>query len=256
MPDSSPSACTSPSVAAPAFSLRGIEQERGGRRTLIDIDLDIPRHEVVAIVGPSGAGKTSLIRLLNRLDDPARGVITYNGEPITGVPVRELRRRVGFVFQAPVMFEGTVRENLETAATLAPNGRPAPSVDAGLRLGGLDDSFLNREAGQLSGGEKQRVSLARTLMTAPEVLLLDEPTSALDPEVAQRLMLTIRRLADDLGVTIVMVTHRLAEARSASTHLVLLEAGHVIESGSSSAMFSAPNEARTRQYLLGGDRLP
>jgi len=88
------------------------------------------------------------------------------------------------------------------------------------------------------------------------VLLLDEPTSALDPEVAEQLMLTIRRLAGDLGVTIVMVTHRLAEARSASTHLVLLEGGRVIESGPTSALFTKPNEERTRQYLLGREQLP
>ena len=241
---------------SPAFSLREIEQERGARRTLIGINLELPRREVVAIVGPSGAGKTSLIRLLNRLDDPASGTLAYNGEPLDRIPIRELRRRVGFVFQSPVMFEGTVRDNLETAATFVANGRPAPNVGDGLRLAGLDESFLNRDADRLSGGEKQRVSLARVLMTSPEVLLLDEPTSALDPEVAEQLMLTVRRLAADLGVTIIMVTHRLAEARSASTHLVLLEAGRVIESGPTAALFTAPNEERTRQYLLGREQLP
>ena len=235
--------------------LRGVDQERAGRRTLSGIDLDLPLREVVALVGPSGAGKTSLIRLLNRLDDPVGGTITFDGAPIDGIPVRELRRRVGFVFQTPVMFTGTVRSNLDTAVALAANGRQLPDVAEGLRLAGLDESFLNRDADRLSGGERQRVSLARALMTAPEVLLLDEPTSALDPEVAEQLMLTVRRLADDAGVTIIMVTHRLAEARSASTHLVLLEAGRVIESGRTSAMFSSPNEERTREFLLGRERL-
>jgi putative ABC transport system ATP-binding protein len=240
----------------PAFSLRGVEQERSGRRTLSGIDLDLPRKEVIALVGPSGAGKTSLIRLLNRLDDATKGSVSFNGEPIDAVPIRALRRRVGFVFQTPAMFAGTVRDNLDTAAHLAVNGRAAPNASGALRLAGLDESFLNRDADRLSGGEKQRVSLARTLMTSPEVLLLDEPTSALDPEVAEQLMLTIRRLADDAGVTIIMVTHRLAEARAASTHLVLLEAGRVVESGPTPAMFASPNEERTRQYLLGRDRLP
>lgn len=243
-------------VPEPAFTLRGVEQERAGRRTLSGVDLDLPRREVVALVGPSGAGKTSLIRLLNRLDDPVRGAITFAGAPIDTVPIRELRRRVGFVFQSPVMFTGTVQANLETAAALAANGCPLPNVAEGVRLAGLDESFLNREAERLSGGERQRVSLARALMTSPEVLLLDEPTSALDPEVAEQLMLTVRRLADEVGVTIIMVTHRLAEARSASTHLVLLEAGRVVESGLTSAMFSSPSEARTREYLLGRERLP
>lgn len=242
-------------MTSPAFTLRGVEQERGGRRTLCGIDLDLPRHEVVAVVGPSGAGKTSLIRLLNRLDDPTAGTVMFNGAPIESIPVRQLRRRVGFVFQTPVMFAGTVRGNLETAAALAVNVAPAPDITQGLRLAGLDESFLNRDADRLSGGEKQRVSLARTLMTAPEALLLDEPTSALDPEVAEQLMDTVRRLAATMGVTIVMVTHRLGEARAASTHLVLLEAGRVVESGPTATLFSSPNEKRTKEYLLGREPL-
>lgn len=240
----------------PAFRLRGVEQERAGRRTLCGIDLDLPRREVVAIVGPSGAGKTSLLRLLNRLDDPSRGTITFEGMPISSVPIRELRRRVGFVFQTPVMFSGTVLDNLETARALGAADGRSLAPDEGIHLAGLDESFLNRDAERMSGGERQRVSLARALMTAPDVLLLDEPTSALDPEVAERLMATVRRLAEDSSVTIVMVTHRLAEARMASTHTVVLEAGRIVESGPTDVLFSNPNEERTRQYLLGRDRLP
>ena len=234
-----------------AFSLRDVEQERAGRRTLCGVDLDLPAREVVALVGPSGAGKTSLLRLLNRLDDPTRGRVEFRDAPIAAVPVRELRRRVAFVFQAPVMFPGTVAANLEAARTLGPiNGRFTTVADA-LRFAGLDESFLNREADRLSGGEKQRVSIARALTTSPEVLLLDEPTSALDPEVAEQLMITIRRLVEETAVSIVMVTHRLAEARSASTHTVLLEAGRVVESGPTQLLFTAPNAERTRRYLLG-----
>jgi len=240
----------------PAFRLRGVEQERAGRRTLCGIDLDLPRREVVAIVGPSGAGKTSLLRLLNRLDDPSKGSVLFEGKPIAELSVRALRRRVGFVFQTPVMFAGTVRANLETARSLGEAEGRAPSAADGIRLAGLDESFLDRAADRMSGGERQRVSLARALMTAPEVLLLDEPTSALDPEVAEQLMTTVRHLASDAAVTIVMVTHRLAEARAASTHTVLLEAGRVIETGPTEVLFSSPNEERTRQYLLGRERLP
>jgi putative ABC transport system ATP-binding protein len=234
-----------------AFSLRGVEQERAGRRTLCGVDLDLPAREVVALVGPSGAGKTSLLRLLNRLDDPTQGSLEFRDAPIAAVPIRELRRRVAFVFQAPVMFPGTVAANLEAARTLgATNGRSIIVPDA-LRFAGLDESFLNREADRLSGGEKQRVSIARALTTSPEVLLLDEPTSALDPEVAEQLMITIRRLVEETAVSIVMVTHRLAEARSASTHTALLEAGRVVESGPTQMLFTAPKAERTRRYLLG-----
>ena len=242
---------------SPAFSLRDVEQERAGRRTLCGVNLDLPRREVIALVGPSGAGKTSLLRLLNRLDDPMNGSVVFQGAPINDVPIRELRRRVGFVFQTPVMFGGTVHDNLVTARDLAENGdgtRPS-SADA-LRFAGLDESFLDRDAGGLSGGERQRVSLARALMTSPQVLLLDEPTSALDPEIAEQLMKTVRQLADNASVTIVMVTHRLAEARHASTYTVLLEAGRVIEAGATATLFTTPTLERTRQYLLGREKLP
>src|SRR3954447_4947252 len=148
-----------------AFSLRGVEQERVGRRALAGIDLDLPRREVVALVGPSGAGKTSLIRLLNRLDDPTKGTVSFEGAPIDAVPVRTLRRRAAFVFQTPVMFAGSVRDNLDISRALGDVGMSSPAADEALRLAGLDESFLNRDAEQMSGGERQRVSLARALMT-------------------------------------------------------------------------------------------
>ena len=109
--------------------------------------------------------------------------------------------------------------------------------------------YATREAAQLSGGEQQRVSIARALMTRPEVLLLDEPTSALDPEVAERLLGTIERLTQDLGVAAVMVTHRLSEARKVSTYTVMLEAGHLVEAGVTEQIFAEATSARTRQYL-------
>ena len=229
---------------------------RGDVHTLRSVDLDIPAGEVVALVGPSGAGKTSLIRLLNRLDDPSSGVVTYRDAPITAIPVRALRRRVGFVFQAPVMFAGTVAANLDIARELGraegSNGSGAkepPSNVEALEYAGVDASMATRDAQSLSGGERQRVSIARALMSNPEALLLDEPTSALDPDVAEHVMATIRTLADQLHLTIVMVTHRLAEARTASTHTVFMEAGRVVESGPTEMMFTSSTESRTREYL-------
>jgi putative ABC transport system ATP-binding protein len=236
-----------------AFSLRQVQQIRGSVHTLRDVDLDIPAGEVVALVGPSGAGKTSLIRLLNRLDDPASGSVAYNGAPIESIPVRELRRRVAFVFQTPVMFGGTVAENLVVARDLA-GVAPIKTLDPdeALRLAGLDSALASRDAQSLSGGERQRVSIARALMTGPETLLLDEPTSALDPDVADHILATVRTLAVSMRLTVVMVTHRLEEARFASTYTVFMEAAKVIESGPTEMMFTAPNGERTRNYLLRG----
>jgi putative ABC transport system ATP-binding protein len=223
--------------------------------TLRTIDLEIPAGEVVALVGPSGAGKTSLIRLLNRLDDPASGTVAYLGAPIGAVPVRALRRRVAFAFQSPVMFAGTVADNLTLARDLALDAgaaapASAPEPDEALRLAGLDPALSSRDAASLSGGERQRVSIARALMTGPEALLLDEPTSALDPDVAQHMMTTVRTLADTMHLTVVMVSHRLEEARAASTHTVFMDGGRVIEAGPTETMFTAPHEPRTRSYLL------
>ena len=242
-------------TTAPAFSLRQVQQIRGDVHTLHDVNIDIPAGEVVAVVGPSGAGKTSLIRLLNRLDDPVSGMVQYRGAPIAAIPVRALRRRVGFVFQTPVMFAGTVADNLTLARDLAHDapGTAAvrvPELNEALHFAGLDPALASRNAEGLSGGERQRVSIARALMTGPEAILLDEPTSALDPDVADHVLATIRTLADTMHLTVVMVSHRLEEAKVVSTHTVFMEGGTVIEAGPTDSMFVAPKEARTRQYLV------
>jgi ABC-type methionine transport system ATPase subunit len=243
-------------VSPDAFALEDVTQERGGRRVLAGVTVELPKGGFSALIGPSGAGKTSLLRLFNRLDDPASGVVRFLGRPIVDFPVRALRRRVGFVFQAPAMFAGTVAENLAIVPTF---GGEAVAADVSariaeiLRLVELGADFKDRIAADLSGGEKQRVALARALMTEPEVLLLDEPTAALDPEVAEHLMHTLRRLRENTGLTIVMVTHRLSEARLASTYAVMLEAGRVVEAGPSTRLFSAPVEARTREFIAAGE---
>ena len=234
--------------------LRGVVQEKQGTRVLDGLDVTLPGGEVTALVGPSGAGKTSLLRLLNRLDDPTAGTVLFRGRPVAGYPVRELRRRVGFVFQAPVMFPGTVADNLRAAVALAGPGEAPVAADerwvAGLLESvELDPAYAPRDTEHLSGGEKQRVALARALATRPEVLLLDEPTAALDPEVAERLMSTIVRVAADSGRTVVMVTHRLAEARDFTTHTVMMEAGRLVEAGPTRALFERATHERTRAYL-------
>ena len=239
---------------APLFSLSGVCQERGGREVLHDLTLDLPARRLVSLIGPSGAGKSSLIRLLNRLDDPTRGDIRFLGESISTLPIRALRRRVGFVFQSPTMFPGTVADNLRTAArhdatSAVKTASPDDAFGAVLRSVELDESYLARDAAGLSGGEQQRVSIARALTTAPEVMVLDEPTSALDPEVAERFMATVARLSREHELSVIMVTHRLAEARQWSDFTVMLDAGRVVETGDSASLFASPAEARTRAFV-------
>jgi putative ABC transport system ATP-binding protein len=238
----------------PVFALHSVRQVKGGTEVLAGLDLEIPGQAITALVGPSGAGKTSLLRLLNRLDDPVYGEILYHERPLTEIPVRELRCRVGFVFQTPVMFSGTVRDDLRVAAELASNPAEALEVEirTAMELAELDWELADRDGERLSVGQKQRATIARALMTRPEVLLMDEPTSALDPETADRLTETIRHLSTDRGLTVVMVTHRLAEARRASDFTVVMEAGRVIEAGLTPQVFGQSEDPRIRAFLESG----
>lgn len=244
----------SPAHFDAAFALDHVRQSRAGRDILADVTVALPSGGITALIGPSGAGKSSLLRLLNRLDDPVAGRVRFRGREIASYPVRDLRRRVGFVFQAPAMFAGSVADNLAIADD--PTGRaarPAPErITEMLAAVELDAAYASREATDLSGGEKQRVALARALMTRPEVLLLDEPTAALDPEVADALMNTLGRFARE-GLTIVMVTHRLREARIAATYAVMLEAGRVVEAGAAKTLLESAAEARTRAFVSADD---
>jgi ABC-type methionine transport system ATPase subunit len=237
--------------AGTAFELRDVRQVRDSATILDGITLALPAGRVTALIGPSGAGKTSFIRLLNRLDDPVAGEIEFRGRHLVDYPVRELRRRVGFVFQTPVIFPGTVRENLAVAGRLAglTEAEIRDRAERALAYAELDAELAERDGERLSVGQKQRVNIARALMTAPEALLMDEPTSALDPETADRFLETVLHLSRRHGLTVVMVTHRLAEARRGSDYTVMLEAGRVVEAGETAQIFHAPREARTREFL-------
>ena len=235
----------------PAFTLEAVCQESGGVRILNDVSLEIPEGKLTALIGPSGAGKSSLLRLLNRLDDPVSGTVRYRGQTLAQIPVGEHRRRVGFVFQTPVMFPGTVRDNLAIAATIAavPPEEIEQRIDESLQLAEVNGDLIDRHSARLSVGQKQRVNIARALMTRPETLLLDEPAASLDPETAEKLMSTIARLSTERGVTVVAVTHRLSEARELSSVVVMLEAGSVGEAGSTVDVFEHSSHARVRSFL-------
>ncbi len=178
------------------------------------------------VAGPSGAGKSTLLRLCNRLEVPTSGRICFRGDDVAGLDPRHLRRRVGMVFQRPTPFAGTVRDNLQVAE---PEVTDSAAADVLVRAE-LEPSFLDRPAHELSGGEAQRLCLARTLVTGPEVLLMDEPTSALDPQATGALERLGRRLADT-GVPVLWVTHDLAQMRRLADRVVVLVGGRIAHDG-------------------------
>jgi ABC-type methionine transport system ATPase subunit len=209
------------------FELRDVVASRGGREVLHGLSAGLP-DGASCIAGPSGCGKSTLLRLLDRLADPERGEILYRGTDVRERDVLELRREVCLVPQLPALLDGSVAENVRFGAELA--GRE-PDVPAVLALAGLDPNFAGREASRLSVGEQQRVMIARALALEPRVLLLDEPTSALDAAARDAVERTLAELRERLEISIVLVTHDLAQARRLADWVVRLEAGEVVAEG-------------------------
>jgi putative ABC transport system ATP-binding protein len=205
-----------------AFEFDRVTVRRADRRVLDEVTAWIPATGITVISGPSGAGKTTLLRLCNRLEVPGEGTIRYRGQPLDELDPLVLRRRVGMVFQRPVPFPGSVAGNLAVAH---PDTR-AEELSAALARVALDPGLLAQEARTLSGGELQRMCLARTLVTQPETLLLDEPTSALDAQPKQVFENTARELATQ-GITIVWVTHDGAQADRVADRIYQLSNGHL-----------------------------
>ncbi|HEY3365690.1 MAG TPA: ATP-binding cassette domain-containing protein [Symbiobacteriaceae bacterium] len=211
---------------AELFTLEDIWLERPGEKGATQVILGgitggIAVARITCLVGASGSGKSTLLRLLNRLEDPTRGRIRLRGQELTAADPFELRRRVGLVLQTPVMLPGTVRENL--SAGLRIRGQSLPDPERWLERVGLPVSMLDRDARELSGGEKQRIALARTLVPGPEVLLLDEVTSSLDAEAAAG----IEQLIQQLGVPVIWVSHDLNQVRRLADRVYRLQAGQL-----------------------------
>lgn len=208
---------------APLFSFEHVTVAGDGRPRLDDISVELPDRGVTALAGPSGAGKSTLLRCCNRLEAPDSGVVRYRGEDVAARDPLSHRREVGMVFQAPVLFPGTVADNLRVADPDASDERIAGL----LRRAALDpQAFAERDADTLSGGEAQRACLARALATDPHVVLMDEPTASLDAAATaelERLMLSLARE----GVPVLLVTHDEAQLERVAHHVVRLREGRL-----------------------------
>ena len=236
-----------------------LNKQYNGQSVLKDIDLSVEPGEVIAIIGPSGSGKTTFLRCLNLLETPDSGVIQVGdikidaSNPISQQAglIRRLRQQVGFVFQnfnlfphrtalenvieGPVVVKKTPKDKAEAL------GR---ALLAKVGLAGKEDAYPRR----LSGGQQQRVAIARALAMEPEVILFDEPTSALDPELVGEVLATIRGLAEEKR-TMIIVTHEMSFARDVANRVIFFDKGVIVEQGEAKALFAAPKEERTRQFL-------
>ncbi|MFH5797678.1 ATP-binding cassette domain-containing protein [Haladaptatus sp. CMAA 1911] len=197
-----------------------------GDRIVDGVSISVSEGDVLAVLGPSGSGKSSLLRLLNRLDEPTEGTVFLDGTDYRDLPPREVRRRIGIVPQSPALRDGTVFENVTIGPRL--RGETVGRETAEELLARMNlDGYADRDVSDLSGGEAQRVAIARTLITEPEVLLLDEPTSSLDSASEAKVETLLERLIHETDLTTVLVTHDDSQARRLADRVALLEDGRV-----------------------------
>jgi putative ABC transport system ATP-binding protein len=218
------------SGGAAVLETRNLSRAVMGKVLVDDMNLQVQHGEILAVVGPSGAGKSSFLRLINRLDEPTSGTVYLSGQDYKEISPRELRRRVGMVMQSAYLFHGTVAENLRYGPRQRGEELPESEIDNLLEQVGLE-GVAQRDVSHLSGGEAQRVSLARTLANKPEVLLLDEPTSALDQRAEHEVEALLTRVLRDQHLTALIVTHDTAQAERIASRAILIDAGRLILNG-------------------------
>ncbi len=238
----------------PHLELADVSASYGALPVLRGISLTVARGEIVSLIGPSGSGKSSVLRVLAGLLTPQGGVVRLDGQAVdtaSRAAVRGMRARLAIVFQQYNLFQNMDVLRNVTIAPVKVQKRNAREVEAEARaiLGKVGlAAKLRAYPDELSGGQQQRVAIARALALRPEILLLDEITSALDPELVSEVLDTIRLLAAD-GMTMLLVSHEMGFVRDISTKVVFMDAGMVVESGTPAELFGAPREARTREFI-------
>lgn len=233
-----------------AIQFHNVSYVAGERTILTKITTQFLAGHITTLVGPSGAGKTTLLKMCNALLSPTSGKIYIQGKDIEAYDPTSLRRKVGIVLQNAPILRTTVYENLALPRKLAHQSLSKEEAQTALSNVGLDASFLTYQANELSGGQKQKLAIARTLINDSEILLLDEITSALDPKSVneiEELILTIQQK----GVTIIWITHNIEQAKKIGDMTSLMVNGEVIESGKTSDVF-ASNDSRVQLFLNGG----
>jgi len=241
-------------TAKPAVvRVRNLHKSFGVHEVLKGVDLDVAAGEVVTIIGPSGSGKSTLLRCLNRLEEPTSGSIEILGKDIMGprVDLPSVRRRIGMVFQSFNLFPHmTALDNVaEGPRTVLGMSRPQArevALELLVKVGLLDKA--EHRPNQCSGGQQQRIAIARALAMRPEIMLFDEPTSALDPELRAEVLEVMRRLAAD-NMTMVVVTHEMGFARKVADRAVFIDEGVVVEQDHPDRMLRNPKTERLQRFL-------
>lgn len=232
------------------IEIRNLHIQRNGRKALFIASLDIQGGETLTVVGPNGAGKSTLLLALARLLKPVRGEIRYDGKSLLQLNELEYRRKISFVFQAPLLMDMTVEQNV----ALGLKFRGTPKEEVNERVGkwmqqlGIA-SLAKRRAGQLSGGEAQRVSLARAFVLEPELLLLDEPFAALDPPTHAKLLDDLSALLTEDHRTAVFVTHNLNEAAKLSHRIAVIVGGKLHQVGPARQIKAHPADEEVAAFL-------
>ncbi|WP_188828256.1 amino acid ABC transporter ATP-binding protein [Nocardia camponoti] len=235
------------------ISMRNVEKHFGDLHVLRDINLDVPRGQVVIVLGPSGSGKSTLCRTINRLEPIDSGDIAVDGValPNEGKALARLRAEVGMVFQSFNLFaHKTILENVMLAPMKVRGKRKADAREHALAL--LDRVGIANQAdkypAQLSGGQQQRVAIARSLAMDPKVMLFDEPTSALDPEMVNEVLDVMASLAKE-GMTMLVVTHEMGFARRAGDRVLFMADGQIVEDADPETFFTTPSSDRAKDFL-------
>jgi glutamate transport system ATP-binding protein len=240
-------------TSRPMIQMHGVQKHFGDLHVLKNIDLEVPRGQVMVVLGPSGSGKSTLCRTINRLEPVDSGSILVDGTPLPaeGRDLAQLRADVGMVFQSFNLFSHkTVLQNLVMAPCHVKNVPKAAARERALALlerVGLPEK-ANAYPGELSGGQQQRVAIARALAMEPKVMLFDEPTSALDPEMIKEVLDVMKELAAG-GMTMVVVTHEMGFARSAANRVVFMDRGRIVEEATPADFFAHPKSDRASEFL-------
>lgn len=223
------------------YDVKRISKTLGDKNVLRNISFSVNSGERFMIFGPSGCGKTTLLRCLNRMIDVDHGSISFQNKDLKDLDPTDLRRQAGLVFQRPAVIDGTVRDNVSLGLTI--HGlEDRGEVKQALKDVGLPLNYLNKDATKLSGGEVQRMAIARTLVLGPKVLLLDEPTSALDQKASRKVEGTLMDLSKIKGVSLIWVTHSRAQAVRVGERLLLMEKGRAKGIGSPSKLLKGGDE--------------